>query len=158
MDEQGNKKTQFFWKINLKNFSKIWYDEKRIKPKGSKFSDKVVVSSELKQLNVLAYILQNIHPTDNTFILTYEKIADKTNVSTDTVVRIMRRLGEMDFIRKLQNGVYMVNPYILMWGPESKRGTLYDDYKAAKKLGKSDKKEKTGVSDKKKKSDKPDSD
>lgn len=148
MEGQERKKTQFFWKLNLNRFSKIWYEEKVIKPKETNLPTKVVETSELKQLNVLAYILQNIHPGDNTFILTYEKIADKTGVSKDTVVRIMRRLGEMDFIRKLQNGVYMVNPYIMMWGPENKRDVLYrDKYKEAQKLGKHTKSNKSDASD-----------
>lgn len=136
MAGQEKKPSEFFWKLNMNKFAKIWYNEKLVKPKAKDAdrAERITEMSELKQLNVLAYILQNIHPQDNTFTLTYDRIAKKTDVSKDTVVRIMRRLGEKDFIRKLQNGLYMVNPYVMMWGPENKRAILWLQYKDATKL------------------------
>lgn len=141
MARQEQKNSEFFWKLNLNRFARIWFYEKPVKKNGSARAEKITEMSELKQMNVLAYILQNVHPQDNTFLLTYDRIAKKTGVSKDTVVRIMGRLGEKDFIRKLQNGVYIVNPYVMMWGPESKRAMLWIQYKDANKLRKTSKKE-----------------
>lgn len=95
--------SKFFWKLDLYEFANMWYNNKERCAK-----------SEFKQLNVLAYILQNISQSDNTFPITYQRIAEDVGVSKDTVVRIMRHLGKNDFIRRKQNGVYIVNPYKLM--------------------------------------------
>jgi len=148
MADQEKKHSQYFWKLNLKEFAKIWFDEKTVKSSGTKLPEKITDASEFKPLNVLAYILQNVHPSDNTFSLTYKEIADKTGVSQDTVVRIMRRLSQKKFIRKLHNGVYVINPYILIWGPEDKRDAIYrDQYVGAKELRKSANKSKQDESD-----------
>ena len=135
MAGQEKARSQYFWKLNLKEFTKIWCDEKFTKNPKSGLPEKTTDLSEFKQLNVLAYILQNVHPSDNTFSLTYKEIAEKTDVSQDTVVRIMRRLSQKKFIRKLHNGAYIVNPYVLVWGPEGKRDMIYrDQYSKAKEL------------------------
>lgn len=141
MAENGNQRSQYFWKISLSDFTKairtsVPEKNKKEKDKTRKEEDKGrSAANELKQLNVLAYILQNVHERDNTFVLTYDDVADRTGVSKDTVVRIMNKLGWGNFIRKLHNGVYMVNPYMLMWGPEDKRKTLYATYIEAKAVG-----------------------
>lgn len=120
-DKIPKKPSAYFWKIDLSTFAKMWYN-------GAENT------SQFKQLNVLAYIFQNIKATDNTIIATYQKIADDVGVSKDTVVRIMRHLGKNDFIRKRQNGVYMINPFKLMWGPEEKRLKLYSVYAEANRI------------------------
>ena len=131
----GQKKddSKLFWKVNLKEFTKYWYDETPGKKKDASGGPEL---SELKQLNVLAYILQNVHQSDNTVIFTYDKIAKKTGVSKDTVARIIGRLGEKDCIRKVHNGVYMINPCVMVWGTESKRSKLNSQFKEAKKIRK----------------------
>ena len=136
MENPEKKPIHNFWKLSIKQFSKIWYSKKMVKDRETGFERVVRESSEFKQINVLAYILQSIRPGDNAFMLTYQKIAEDTGVSKDTVRRIMQRLGEMDFIRKIQNGVYVVNPYILVWGPDSKRDKIFHStYKNAARLG-----------------------
>jgi DNA-binding transcriptional regulator YhcF (GntR family) len=136
METPERKPIQHFWKLNIKSFAKIWYAQKVVKDRSTKLERLEIETSEFKQINVLAYILQSIRPGDNTFILTYQKIAKDTGVSKDTVLRIMRRLGEKDFVRKVQNGVYVVNPYMLVWGPDSKRDKIFHTvYKDAARLG-----------------------
>ena len=127
MAENGNQRSQHFWKINLGDFTRAIRTSAPEKNKKEKDKGRSA-ANELKQLNVLAYILQNVHERDNTFVLTYDDVADRTGVSKDTVVRIMNKLGRSNFIRKIHNRVYMVNPYMLMWGPEDKRKTLYAAY------------------------------
>ncbi len=135
MDEQEQRGRTYFWKLNLKGFTELWHRERMGQKSRTELPTLQIENSEFKQLNVLAYILQNVHAGDNTVILTYKKIADDTKVSKDRVTRIMRRLGKLDFIRKLQNGVYIVNPRILVWGSESKREALCLKYEVAQKLG-----------------------
>lgn len=136
MANQKKKGPELFWKVNLEKFTQYWYNEKPNRKKRAEGASEGPEMSELKQLNVLAYIFQNIHQKDNTIIMTYDKVAQKTGVSKDTVARIIGRLGEMDCIRKVQNGAYMVNPYTMMWGPESKRDKLYCQFTEAKKIRK----------------------
>jgi len=47
----------------------------------------------------------------------------------------MRRLGEKDFIRKVRNGLYIVNPEFLMIGRDSKLLRLWHDYCQAERIG-----------------------
>lgn len=83
-----------------------------------------------KQIDVLIYILENTRPSDNTYIGTYRRTAEGTGVSLDTATRVMRKLMENDFLKKVQNGVYQVSPLIMMKGSEHKKQLLlnyYDD-------------------------------
>lgn len=81
-----------------------------------------------KQLDVFIYIAENTNPTDNLFIGTYRSIADELSVGVSTVTRIMKKLQENNFIKKKQNGVYIVNPNIMMKGNDHKRQILLSYY------------------------------
>lgn len=89
-----------------------------------------------KQVNVLIYILENTKSSDNTYIGTYRKTAEGSGVSLDTATKVMRKLQEQKdgngkpFLYRVQNGVYQVNPLIMMKGSEHKKNLLlnyYDD-------------------------------
>ena len=89
-----------------------------------------------KQVEVLIYILENTKSSDNTYIGTYRKTAEGSNVSLDTATKVMRKLQEQKdgngkaFLTRIQNGVYQVNPLIMMKGSEHKKNLLlnyYDD-------------------------------
>ncbi len=91
-----------------------------------------------KQVEVLIYILENTRSTDNTYIGTYRKTAEGSSVSLDTATKVMRKLQEQKdgsgkpFLSRVQNGVYQVNPLIMMKGSEHKKNLLlnyYDDSK-----------------------------
>lgn len=91
-----------------------------------------------KQVEVLIYILENTKSSDNTYIGTYRKTAEGSGVSLDTATRVMRKLQEQSdgkgvpFLKRVQNGVYQVNPLIMMKGSEHKKNLMlnyYDDSK-----------------------------
>lgn len=81
-----------------------------------------------KQLDVFIYIAENTNQTNNMFIGTYRKIAGDLHCSLDTVSKIMKKLQENNFIKKVQNGVWLVNPNILMKGNDNKRQILLSYY------------------------------
>ena len=83
---------------------------------------------ESKQLDVLIYILEHTKQSDNTFIGTYDKISKDTNVSRPTISTIMKKLQNTNFIKKVQNGVWMVNPCIMMKGNDHKKHMLISYY------------------------------
>lgn len=77
-----------------------------------------------RQVDVFIYIAENTQQSNNTFIGTYRKIAGDLQCSLDTVSKIMKKLQANNFIRKVQNGVWLVNPNILMKGNDTKRQIL----------------------------------
>lgn len=81
-----------------------------------------------KQLDVFIYIVENTKPSTNMFIGTYTKIAKDVGVSRPTIATIMKKLQENNFIKKVQNGVWLVNPNILMKGNDNKRQILLSYY------------------------------
>jgi len=81
-----------------------------------------------KQLDVFIYIVENTHPSTNTFIGTYAKIAKDVGVSKPTISTILKKLQENNFIKRVQNGVWAVNPNILMKGNDTKRQILLSYY------------------------------
>lgn len=83
-----------------------------------------------KQLDIFVYIAENTNPTTNMFIGTYSKIAKDVNVSSATIAKIMKKLQDNNFIKKIQNGVWFVNPNILMKGNDKKRQILLSYYQS----------------------------
>lgn len=81
-----------------------------------------------KQLDVFIFIAENTQQANNTFIGTYKHIAKSINVSEPTIAKIMKKLQKHDFIKKVQNGVWLVNPNILMKGNDTKRQILLSYY------------------------------
>ena len=77
-----------------------------------------------KQLDIFIYIAENTNPSTNTFIGTYKKISKDVNVSQPTISTIMKKLQANNFIKKIQNGVWFVNPNIIMKGNDHKRQIL----------------------------------
>lgn len=83
-----------------------------------------------KQLDIFVYIVENTSPSNNTFIGTYTKIAKDVGVSRPTIAAIMKKLQDNNFIKKVQNGVWLVNPNILMKGNDTKRQILLSYYES----------------------------
>lgn len=83
-----------------------------------------------KQLDVFIYIVENTQQANNTFIGTYVKIAKDVGVCRQTIATIMKKLQENNFIKKVQNGVWLVNPNILMKGNDTKRQILLSYYES----------------------------
>lgn len=108
--------TKHFWKVYLMDFLSI------------------LGIMDNKQLDVFIYIAENTNQSNNLFIGSYRTIAADVKVSLSTVTRIMKKLQENDFIKKVQNGVYQVNPNIMMKGNDSKRQVLLSYYNDEKEL------------------------
>ena len=96
---------------------------------------KVLELFENKQIKVFAYICKNISPYSNILQRTYKEIAKDCGVSEPTIAEVMKALQISDdkngtrvkkygFIRKVRNGLWMINPDIFMQGDESKRKHL----------------------------------
>ena len=83
-----------------------------------------------KQVDVFIYIVENTNQSNNVFLGTYRKMAKDLHCSLDTVTRIMRKLQENNFVKKIQNGAYLVNPNILMKGNDNKRQILLSYYES----------------------------
>lgn len=83
-----------------------------------------------KQLDVFIYIAENTQQANNMFIGTYAKIAKDVGVCRQTIATIMKKLQENHFIKKVQNGVWLVNPNILMKGNDTKRQILLSYYQS----------------------------
>ena len=87
-----------------------------------------------RQVDIFIYIVENTNPSNNIFIGTYKKIADDLECSTGTIATIMKKLKEHNFVKKLQNGVWFVNPKILMRGSERKRQLMISYYRTDKPI------------------------
>lgn len=102
--------TKNFWKVYLMDFLMV------------------LGIFDSKQVDVFIYIVENTSPSNNTFIGTYDKISHDVNVCRQTIAKIMKKLQDKGFIKKVQNGVWLVNPNILMKGNDTKRQILLNYY------------------------------
>ena len=85
-----------------------------------------------KKLDILKYLLSEMRTQDNTISVTYTKIQEKLNTSRKTIAETMKILQEANFITKVQNGLYMVNPDVIVRGKSSKKDALMIKYVEAK--------------------------
>ena len=83
-----------------------------------------------KQLDIFIYIIENTNQNNNIFIGTYKKISSDTKCSSRTIAKVMKKLQENNFIKKVQNGVWLINPNILMKGNDTKRQFLLSYYES----------------------------
>lgn len=79
---------------------------------------------ENKQVDILIYILENTQPSNNIFIGTYKTIRKNTKVSETTIAKVMKKLQEQKFLKKIQNGLWQISPNIMMKGNENKKQLL----------------------------------
>lgn len=77
-----------------------------------------------KQLDVFIYIAENTDPVKNIFLGTYDKIAKDVGVCRQTIAKLMKKLQDNNFIKRIQAGAWFVNPNILMKGDDHKRQIL----------------------------------
>lgn len=108
--------TKNFWKVYLMDFLMVLG----------------IIDS--KQLDIFVYIVENTNQSNNLFVGTYEKIATDVGVSRPTIAKIMKKLQENKFIKRVQNGVWLVNPNILMKGNDTKRQILLNYYDSEKPI------------------------
>ena len=60
--------------------------------------------------------------------MTYRQISEKTNISLETVRKTMAILLEVNFLKRINQGVYQVNPDILFKGNKNTRLNLLTQY------------------------------
>lgn len=87
-----------------------------------------------KQVDVFIYVVENTNQSNNIFLGTYRKISEDCKVSEPTIAKIMKKLQENNFIKKVQNGAWLVNPNILMKGNDQKRQILLSYYESNEPL------------------------
>ena len=98
--------TKNFWKIYLMDFMQV------------------LGILDSKQVDILCYIMEHTQAATNTFIGTYKKIAAEVGVSEPTIATVFRKLQKAKFIRKVQNGVWVISPNIMVKGNDFKRNML----------------------------------
>jgi Firmicute plasmid replication protein (RepL) len=81
-----------------------------------------------KKMKLLFHILDNIDPSNNSFVGTYDDIQKDTGSSRPTVASVINFLKDIDFIRQRIPGMYMVSPKYLVKGDHSKRHALMIKY------------------------------
>lgn len=89
-----------------------------------------------KQLDIFIYIVENTNQANNIFLGTYKKISEDTGCSSRTIAKIMTKLQKNNFIKKIQNGAWLVNPNILMKGNDAKRQILLTYYESEEPINK----------------------
>lgn len=120
--KQINEIEVFKYYYGQKQFWKVWLTD---------FLVALDLINNSKQMEVVFYILENTNPSDNTYIGTYRKTAERANVSYQTVATIVQKMIEAKILTKVQNGVYKVNPQLIMKGDDRKQKRLIIQYKDA---------------------------
>jgi hypothetical protein len=92
------------------NFHKIWL--------GHMLESLDMIGNQ--KIRVAMFILNNINK-DNEFIMTYRVIADKTGISLQTITETMKALQDSNFIKKIRNGYYRLNPEVIFKGGKNNR-------------------------------------
>lgn len=110
--------TKNFWKVYLMDFLSV------------------LGIMDNKQVDIFIYIVQNTNQSNNMFIGTYKKIATDVNCSEPTIAKIMKKLQDHKFINKVQNGVWLVNPNIIMRGNDNKRQILLSYFDSPEPINK----------------------
>lgn len=102
------------------NFSKVWMRQ-------------YLLTMDLignQKIRVANWIIDHLD-RDNRLICTFRRIADETGISLFTVRETMSALQEANFLKKIQNGAYMVNADIYFKGGHNKRLNVMSIYRDA---------------------------
>jgi len=99
------------------NFHKIW------------LIDMMSILGEMgnKKIKIIEYIINQTNK-DNIVYFTYKQIEKDIGVSHPLVVDSVKNLIEKNFMKRIQTGVYQVNPDLIVKGNSSKRMNLLIKY------------------------------
>ncbi len=86
-----------------------------------------------RKTKLCMWIVENIDH-NNRLIGTMRDIAAKSNTSLETVRVTLKILLDADFLRREQNGVYMVNPDIVFKGTHNSRMNILNQYNTAEAI------------------------
>ena len=81
-----------------------------------------------KKIKIIEYILDNMNK-DNIVYFTYSKLEKDIRVSRPIIVNTIKSLIEKNFMKRIQTGVYQVNPNLVVKGSTGKRINLLIQYK-----------------------------
>lgn len=81
-----------------------------------------------KKIKVLNWLLENKN-NQNQILGTQREIAEKTNVSTPVVTETMGMLIQTNLLKKVRNGLYMLNPDVLFKGGNKQRLNILMKYR-----------------------------
>lgn len=103
------------------NFHKLWLQH---------FVQSIDCISNQK-LRLAFWIIENLD-SENKFIMTQRKIAEKSGMSLQTVSRTLKALqeGSPAFLIKINSGAYRVNPDVIWKGAHSNRMGIVYEYRA----------------------------
>ncbi len=107
------------------NFHKVWMRN-------------IIMALDLigNQKTKLAFwIVDNLNK-ENQLTMTYRQISEKTGISLETVRVTMKALIECNFLRRVNMGVYCVNPDVLFKGSRNGRLNVLLQYQALENTGK----------------------
>lgn len=107
------------------NFHKVWMHN-------------IVMALDLigNQKTKLAFwIIDNLNK-ENQLVMTYRQIAEKSGISLDTVRVTMKALIDSNFLRRINQGAYCVNPDVLFKGSRNGRLNVLLQYQALESTGK----------------------
>ena len=99
------------------NFTKVWIKN-------------LITTLDLvgNQKTKLAFwIVDNLN-RENQLIMTYRQIANKTGISLDTITKTMSILLESNFLKRINQGAYQINPEIIFKGNKNTRLNLLTQY------------------------------
>lgn len=84
-----------------------------------------------KKIMVVEYLLSKMNPNDNGISLTVREAAGDLKVSPVTVNQTIQALMKANFLKRIRNGYYLVNPGVLIQGTYSKRQRVMIEYREA---------------------------
>ena len=105
--------------LTIKEFDELRY-EGRKQAKGFQFSYLRVLENYLDvakspSLKILFHLIQTKN-SQNIVISTNGRMSKDLEISVITVNKVMRELQKRDFVRKISQGVYMVDPDVMAYG------------------------------------------
>lgn len=105
------------------NFHKVWMR--------NFISTLEVVGNQKTKLSF--WIIDNLDK-ENKLCMTYRQIADKTGISLDTVRLTMAILLDGNFLRRINQGCYIVNPDIMYKGSRTARLNVLTQFSQAERV------------------------
>ena len=81
-----------------------------------------------KKIKIIEYILDHMNK-DNIVYFTYSKLEKEVGVSRPVIVNTIKGLIEKNFMKRIQTGVYQINPNLVVKGSTGKRINLLIQYK-----------------------------
>lgn len=93
--------------------------------------DFVDVISEIgtRKMKVFEYVIDNLDKRSNRFIGTFDKIQAETKCSKATINAVLQILLKKKVLKRIQSGVYMMDPDLLAYGDTQSRQRLLIEWR-----------------------------